>query len=298
MTKIKKVLILGIDAIEYDLVEKWDLQHLKQKEYGKTILPIYPGEEPNTRIIWPCFITGKMPAQMGYVTGRVFKQPLQSIINMFLPRIKFLSNPQRTNPENYKKRKESKEAVITTKIYSFLNKIDITRKPEKKDIKASTLFDNDKCSIHTHIPIFDEYIPAYAGKVIQAIENDTYRAIFEIKCKEEINIRSKEIFTNLKEQTDWKIYMQYFWCLDGIQHIYFHKERKIAEYYIMFDELIKKINKQITNDTLLLIVSDHGQKKGIHTPYGFYSINKPLQLQNPKLIDFKWIIEQTIGLGK
>ena len=32
-----RVLILGIDALEYNLVEEWDLKYLKQKEYGKMI---------------------------------------------------------------------------------------------------------------------------------------------------------------------------------------------------------------------------------------------------------------------
>jgi len=66
MTKngINKALILGIDAIEYDLVEKWDLKNLKQEEYGKTELPLLPGQEPVTTIIWPCFITGKNPKEM------------------------------------------------------------------------------------------------------------------------------------------------------------------------------------------------------------------------------------------
>ena len=62
-----KVLILGIDALEYSLVEKWDLKHLKQKEYGKVIVPIYQGAgEPVTLVVWPCFITGKEPKDMGY----------------------------------------------------------------------------------------------------------------------------------------------------------------------------------------------------------------------------------------
>ena len=86
--KISKVLILGIDAIEYDLVEEWDLKNLKQKEYGKTILPLAPGQEPATVIIWPCFITGKEPAEMGYTTVYVFSRPLQFFINILTPIIR------------------------------------------------------------------------------------------------------------------------------------------------------------------------------------------------------------------
>jgi len=55
-----RVLILGIDALEYNRVEEWDLKHLKQVEYGRTIVPLtnVKGEnEPATVVVWPCFIT-------------------------------------------------------------------------------------------------------------------------------------------------------------------------------------------------------------------------------------------------
>ena len=55
-----------------------------------------------------------------------------------------------------------------------------------------------------------------------------------------------------------------------------------------------KWNRLIENfgsdETLIIIVSDHGQSDGKHTHYGFYSINKPLNINNPKLVDFYQII--------
>jgi len=35
-----RVMIIGIDALEYELVEKWNLNNLMQEEYGKVALPI------------------------------------------------------------------------------------------------------------------------------------------------------------------------------------------------------------------------------------------------------------------
>lgn len=90
--------------------------------------------------------------------------------------------------------------------------------------------------------------------------------------------------------------MQYFWLLDGVQHVYFKNKRKIAEFYILFDEFVGKVRKQLDDDTLLLIVSDHGQQNGIHTSYGFYSSNLQLGLINPQLIDFKGIIEGKLNV--
>ena len=37
---MKKVLVFAIDALDYYLVEKYDLPNLKQIEYGTTQLPV------------------------------------------------------------------------------------------------------------------------------------------------------------------------------------------------------------------------------------------------------------------
>ena len=66
----------------------------------------------------------------------------------------------------------------------------------------------------------------------------------------------------------------------------------------MFNEFVGNLKTKISSDAMLLILSDHGQKKGIHTNYGFYSCNKKLGLKNPKIIDFKDILEKTISKGK
>lgn len=73
--KKMKCIILGFDGLEYNSVEKFQLDHLKQKEYGKTMIPKecfvkvnYFGKErmePFTPLIWSSFLTGKLPEQHG-----------------------------------------------------------------------------------------------------------------------------------------------------------------------------------------------------------------------------------------
>jgi predicted AlkP superfamily pyrophosphatase or phosphodiesterase len=285
---IERVLVLGIDALEYHLVEKWNLENLQQEKYGKTELPIYSGEEPNTRIIWPCFITGRMPREMGYVTHRVFKQPLQILVNMVFPKVKFLMNPQSDDPSDAVERKTTMKSRLMSTAYRLLKQWGLVRNPTRADIGADTMFEAIPDSIHAHVPIYDEYIPPYAERTLEAIENKAYRPVFEMKCKNELNRRSSEVFRWLKNQ-EWQLAMQYFWCLDGIQHVFFNNEKKMAEFYLRFDEFVGKLQTRIADDTLLMVVSDHGQHKGVHTDHGFYSVNMPLELENPKLIDFKQI---------
>ena len=55
-----KTLIIGIDALEYDLVKKYNLKNLLQKEYGKTIVPLGKSGYPQTVQVWASFLTGKI----------------------------------------------------------------------------------------------------------------------------------------------------------------------------------------------------------------------------------------------
>jgi hypothetical protein len=49
--------ILGIDGLEYDYVEKFGLKNLIQKSHGKTDISDY--EEPRTIVIWSSFLSGE-----------------------------------------------------------------------------------------------------------------------------------------------------------------------------------------------------------------------------------------------
>ena len=291
--KVKKVLILGLDALEYDLVEKWDLKNLKQEEYGKTILPIsredgYLYPEPATVIVWPCFITGMPPKKMGIQTVKIY--PFNILYKFYLKYI----YPQ----EDEKKKRSIKDKSVYRKlmdnISNIISSLHLSREPNREDIKVPSMFDVIPNSIHRHIPTYDKDAFPNRGMVVKALENSMYKPIFEKHAIKEFNERTKEVIEYI-EKNNWNLFMEYFSVLDGIQHVFYNKPNKIAKFYLMFDEFVGKVREKIDDDTLLLIVSDHGQKRGLHTDYGFYSANKPLGLKNPKLIDFRWIIEDILG---
>ena len=290
--KIQKVIILGIDAIEHDLIEKLNLKNFKQKEYGKTILPLSPGQEPATEIIWPCFITGKEPNDMGYSSLNIYAKSLRPIITLINPVISKLFIDTKTKEETQKI--QGRLSILYVSIM-LLKKVGLINKPTKEDIKADSIFDNKKIkSIHLHIPVLDTNdFPDYRKDIINVISEKALHPIIEMKQKKEFKQRTKEVYEYIMKN-NWQLFMQYFYVLDGVQHTFYKNPKKIVEFYLMFDEFIKKVSEIINDKTLLLIVSDHGLKKGIHTPYGFYSVNKKLGLKNPKIIDFRKIIEDKL----
>jgi hypothetical protein len=50
------IVVLAIDALEYDLVEKFHCRNLMQKFYGKTDISEF--SEPRTMVLWSSFMTG------------------------------------------------------------------------------------------------------------------------------------------------------------------------------------------------------------------------------------------------
>jgi len=60
----KKVCIIGLDCLEYTVVSRGKYPNLKQKQYGRVQLNVYP---PNTEMIWASFITGEKPEKHGII---------------------------------------------------------------------------------------------------------------------------------------------------------------------------------------------------------------------------------------
>jgi predicted AlkP superfamily phosphohydrolase/phosphomutase len=282
-----KILILALDALEYDLVEKWDLKNLKQKEYGKVILPIKPGEEPATPAMWLSFITGKEP-ELHNVTLRVkWKNP---IIDYFSKKFGRLSEG--------KKRKDERVHFFwpgkLLRLLGFKKKM-----IDRGDIKFSTIFDETK-SIAISVPSYNEDKINYeiVKDMMNALGKDASipKQIVEDKIRIAFLKRKRRLINAIRG--DWELLMTHFFILDIIQHTFFYDQKKIRKYYEEIDSIIGKIKKKLPNNVLILIVSDHGQKRGIHTDYGFYSLNKKLCLKNPKMTEFKDIIERCIKESK
>ena len=120
------------------------------------------------------------------------------------------------------------------------------------------------------------------------------RSDFIAKYKKELKDRNNELMNYMENRGDLDLIMMYWYCLDPIQHALFKNKLIIMDFYLKFNEFVGKLKKKLSDDDIILILSDHGQEKGIHTAYGFYSCNKKLGLKNPKIIDFKRIIEKDL----
>jgi len=259
-----KIAIIAIDALEYTLVKRWRLKNLMQAEYGKVTVNVAPQITPT---LWASFLTGSNPHRHG-VYG--WRWSWGDRVKALLLKCKFHSLT-----------KHSQWLwVFLGKILDRLGcKLTISR------VKTPTFLDYTR-SIAVNVPCYSSFTSAEAlrHKIIHVMGDKKKE---KIAIKEAYAIfRSKARYALRKLNEEWRIFMIYFYIADFIQHVRFCSKKSIYRLYKELDHLVGEFKKHLSPDTLLLVISDHGMKRGIHTDYGFYSLSKRLNLKEPKITDF------------
>ena len=116
---------------------------------------------------------------------------------------------------------------------------------------------------------------------------DEYDAVVWKNHKE-----NKKEFLNSIGKFD--LIMGYFNLADAIGHLSFGIPPKMKDVYQELDNLAREVKG---SDDFILIISDHGMKAigryGDHTKNGFYSANRKLGLNLPKITSFYNLIRKT-----
>lgn len=266
----EKCVIIALDALEYDLVEEFSLENLKQKECGKTDLQGFGLLA--TPIIWASFITGLAPEKhkvnfYWVWDNDVLEKPIVSFLSHKIGGILELLGFKRTH---HRKK-------------HFM----------RKGIK--TIFDLVDNSVALNVPSYQEYASREISRALHdAITNSSREVEFETKVWKVFKRRRKECLHRF-EEGGWKVFMAYFNFTDYFGHLFRGNLAKMSKVYSVAEKLVRDLKSKINSDqTLFLVISDHGMKPvgryGDHSNYGFYSVNEQLGLQNPKITDFFQII--------
>ena len=254
----KKILIIGIDGLEYTLVKEMNLRNLLQKKYGKLDIPpecliqTDVGAVPYTPKVWEALLTGEKPHKTDSRALWKYRNPILEKLRwlpliknvrgkrMFLRRIGF--KPERTL---FKIRRKTFLDLCTPSIY-----INVPGKnlDDKINTKINELIDEGKIS--TLWIVLDKYT----------------NEIFE---KFTIEIMNKE----------YKVAMMYINTLDLIGHLCWYKcFDKIVKLYKKVDRKVGRLLNSVEYD-VSLIISDHGMRgspdkvSGMHSNHLFYSLN-------------------------
>lgn len=249
-----------------------------QEKHGKYILShsYYHVDEhvPYTPIIWASFITGLPPEKHNIRSLFTYGQFLDYLRNIpFIKRIK------------------GKRKI-------FLRLGLKPRRVGKRDLAKETFFDKIRPSVAIDVPAYNESTEVNwrLGETLMSKGLKEYvKELWKV-----YDDRKKQVFENIGE--DWKLIMAYFKIADLLGHMYIAKRvRSLQKVYLNLDELACEIKKKIPDNTIFLIVSDHGIKPepdgtGTHTSHGFYSINIATDWKPKDVTDFypkimEWLSE-------
>lgn len=287
-----KCVILGLDALEYNFVEKFDLKNLKQQEYGKVRIPREcftdmkrSGEqEPLTPLVWISFLTGKLPTQIGFFASK-WDNRILNIIRPF---------PRRLGLNRIKGK---------GKIFEFLG---FRKRPCKEQdyaslfSKVSTFFDLTEKAYAINVPFYSEDWRGW-GIGISPDDFGNFKDFIATALDNEaikFNSLKTKALQFLEQNHDWNLLMVYFKTLDTYGELSFGTA-SFRDMYAKVDSFVKEV-KQRANGSFVLVISDHGIRRlgktpfGRHSNYAFYSINKELGLSNPKVTDFYYIISRML----
>lgn len=275
---LKRVCILALDALEYDLVEEFDLKGIKQVEYGKIDVSMF--KELATPIIWASFITGQPPEKHG-----VNLKPVSRWRNPLIQRLRELSIKVKLN--NIK----GKRKIF--RLFGF-QEIPYHERIAKdfEDRNVKTMFDIVPDAAALSVPPYQPWIDSETSLIMrQALENVEQVNFLENRVWGIFEQKKKKCL-NLLREPKWNLFMAHFMFTDLLGHVFAGNSTKMFKVYAEAEKLVEEVSEIVGKETLLLIVSDHGMKPigegiyGDHSDHGFYSSNIQLGLRSPKITDF------------
>ena len=275
-----RVAILGLDGLEYELVEKFDMKNLMQEEYGKTDLGDFV--KIITPPIWASFLTGLPPGKHGI-------QEMYRWESNLLQRLAETSVGMRWLKRITKSPKLKRLGFKKTY-------------PRIRDKGIKTMFDYVSKSVALDVPTYNRSLDRYLANLRKAaLKNPrTFGGKFE-KCVYNKFLGQKHKFMETFRKGSWNLIMGYTLMPDYLGHNYRGNLTKMWEAYAILDDFVGDVRASAEKDVYILVISDHGMKLfgetiyGDHSDYGFYSSNKMLGLNNPKITDFFQIIMDEVG---
>ena len=276
---IKLIYILGIDGLEYELVEKLNLNNLKQLEHTKIVVPIHKElDHPLSPEVWAAFLTGKY-------TPKHFEKPQKFV--------RFLLKLNRSLKIDYSK--------------GFLNRFknfyleNFTSANRFGNLEQKTFLDITK-SYEINVPFYSFDNKTFNILYLFGLEKlSLTQSINEIKTVYEE--RKKQIINEINYISNSDVVFSFMHTLDVLQHLSFLHFSEVKKHYLDLDNYVS-ILKNNLEDTFgeinFIIVSDHGFdfEIGDHSMMGFYSSNTYLIPKPVEITDFYAIIIDLINERK
>ncbi len=273
------IFILGIDALDYELVDKLNLDSLKQLEYSKTVVPIHKKFGiPLSPEVWASFLTGKY-------TPKHFEKPQNFK--------RFLFKLNRSLKIDFSKGILEKIKLQYYKYFTVSNRFGKLNKKTFLDITQS---------MEINVPFYSFDNKTFdIGHLFGKGELSLEKTVKGIKLIYES--RKKQIFNELDNSGNEDVVFAFMHTADMLSHYAFLRRSEIELHYIDLNNYVSALKLKLADffdEVIFIIVSDHGFDfdKGTHSMKGFYSSNTHLIPKPENITDFYGIILELVNKNK
>ena len=277
---LPKIIVLGIDGLEYNLVEEWRLKNIMQETYCKTDLSEY--RVIVTPPIWGSMLTGKID---------------EDIIDIWVKQSELTGGGVYTKQKWWVKIGDFLPASVNFWIWD--NILEHLIGGDAFGKTANYVRDNNE---HNIFQFFEKTwtngIPSYGRNVCGPIQKElTEKAIsgektpyrkFILKQYQE----DKSLLFSAIDRQEYEFIFWYTPMLDNLGHMDMGNPLGLMmKHYLEINKLVGSVKERCPN-SIIYIISDHGMERmdpkksawGMHTNYSFFSsnteetIDKPFQL--------------------
>lgn len=265
------IFILGLDGLEFDLVEELDLTNLKQREYGRIEVPISESlGVPASPEVWASFLTGEVTTHIRFAKPFYIEIPLKAL--MFMRR----------------------HINLSLGLGKKLSDRGASRFPK---LKRKTFLDHVKSKAinvpyvnHDHMAL-NAIHDFRVGKISLREAVDRLKAIYEG--------RKSQILNEVEKGGNVDVVFAFMHFPDSLQHFMLNRPGEVRRHYRDLDDFVSSLKRRIGGSTVFIIVSDHGFdfKAKTHSKYGFYSSNVLLNPRPKRITDFFNLIIEETGEG-
>jgi predicted AlkP superfamily phosphohydrolase/phosphomutase len=297
---VNKLVIIGIDGMDYDLYKKWEneLPNLKRLNDDGISVPLESIYPPDSICAWTTIFTGKDPSEHGllYSINYLDANKKLDIDNSAFKGITFWDDASNSG----------KKVCIINPFLAYPSW------PVNGAMFSGPVFIDGKVESYPNDEKLKYDLPEMGGivdfptkKTLSEFYNNTKKS----------TVKLSDFGQTLLKREKWDLFFITFLTLDRIKHFLWRYQDKedptypgknpfedsIKNFYKLFDDIIGKYLSIIDSETNLMIISDHGHKR---RSYRILNLNEYLRqkgyliskIKKFRYFDFKFWIEKIKNL--
>jgi len=303
---LARVVVLAIDGLEYNLVDRWGMKTYMQQDYGKHDVKsaVRHGDPLYTPLIWAAFLLGEPAYKYGFDYKYIEEQKVE---HSYGPILRLLYR--------------AKVAVLgsrDTGLRKLLARLGLYRvdrvRLEAERIETLPPEVLEKTFVYEAkrrgLKVVYNTFPGLPGDRF-ARERASLFQLFDAPF-EERKAKLDELYKGTEEDVERllgelggsDLVLYYTPVIDLAHHMFYRPGNRRAmlalrRYYNLVARQVERFQAKAGPDDLILIVSDHGYDPRIHehSDYGFWSSNRRLPRRPERITEFRGIIEEALYGG-